>query len=424
MLLRLALLLEILTVVVCIHCVYGRKIKPDIPTIVFCLVSMIILDIINTYKINNISTIVVYGMIFVYCLWEFKGTIAETVTNQLLFMIILTAIQFICMLFVEVTIHDNEVLRTVIGNTVVFLVCSLILPKLKLNKLVYKVQKRNGLVMGTMGVALMVVGCLLLQNKMYKGIQIEIFVFAIPAILLAVLLLLRWSSLKYSMEKMTQESEVNKTMQGVYVDLLTKIRLRQHEFKNHIATLFSLHYSYHTYEQLVQAQREYSGKVQYENRYNNLLLLEEGFLCGFLYGKFQEIEVNGVKIEYKIGTPIKASVLPIHTLIEMLGILLDNAAEAARDVEDKRIKFLVEDSGKSYWFTVSNVYQYVSYAEIEKWFQMGVSKKGIERGIGLYHLRKLCDEWKCGITCQNVCWDEKNWIMFRLEIDKEGHCME
>ncbi len=422
MLLRLALLLEILAVVVCIHCVYGRKIKPDIPTIVFCLVSMIILDIINTYKINNISTSVIYVLIFVYCLWEFRQTIIVTIVNEVLFLIIISVMQFICLVFVEKFIDNHEEIRAIICNILVLGFCVFLLPRFKSRELLRNLHTRNGFTIVTIGFA--VIALLMMQNKLYEGVQVEAFILVVPAVICLLFLANKWSALKFSAERIELESKLNKNMQDKCTELMTRVQLRQHEFKNHIASLFSMHYSYHTYEQLVQAQKEYSGKVEYENRYNNLLLLENGFLCGFLYGKFQDIEETGIKIDYKICAQIKKEVLPAYYLIEMLGILLDNAAEALKDTEDKRIRFLVEENEEEYRFIISNPYRYVSYAEIEKWFQMGVSKKGAQRGIGLYHLKELCAEWKCRITCQNIDVDENNWIKFILEIDKEGHCIE
>ena len=422
--LRLALLLEILAAVVCIHCIYGRKIKFNIVTVVFCLVSVIILDIINTLEMSGVSTLVIYILFFAYCLIEFKQSVRLTIFKEWLFVIIFSAFQFMCLLLGEIVIRDSEIVRTVVCNVIVLLICVFLLPKLRVNELFEGARIKNIVLTFIIGFAIIVSISLLIQNKVYEGVQVEIFVFAIPAILLTLFCLIRWCMIRNTVLQLEHQADINRTIQDKYIELLKKVKLRQHEFKNHVATLFSMHYSYYTYEQLVQAQKEYSAKIQYENRYNNLLMLENGFLCGFLYGKFQEIEEKGVKIDYKTCVSIKDCVLPAYNLIEMLGILLDNAAEALKDAEDKRVRFLVEESKEAYQFTVCNPYRYVSYAEIESWFQMGVSEKGAERGIGLYHLKELCVEWKCRITCQNIDSDEKNWIKFILEIDKEGHCIE
>lgn len=50
---------------------------------------------------------------------------------------------------------------------------------------------------------------------------------------------------------------------------------------------------------------------------------------------------------------------------------------------------------------------------------MGTSSKGINRGIGLYHVKELCEEWNCNIFCENIEIEGKNWIQFDLEMCKE-----
>lgn len=86
--------------------------------------------------------------------------------------------------------------------------------------------------------------------------------------------------------------------------------MRQHEFKNHIAAIFSTHYTYKTYEKLVQAQEEYCKKILDENKYNSLLLLGDKILAGYLYGKFQEAEDDGIEIDYKVASKIEKTQVP------------------------------------------------------------------------------------------------------------------
>lgn len=421
MLLRIALLLEMLAVVVCIHCIYGKKLTCNIITMVFVLLVLIILDVINEWELGGAASFMVYLLFFAYCLAEFKESVRNTIFKVGIFLVVFSAIQFISMLFVRLWIDRNEAVQTVIGNFFVLLVCLCWLPGWKLNGLIKGMRSGDRLFRTAILFAVMVSASMLLQGKLHKGIHIEMFIFAVPAAVLLCILAMKWSGLKSTVEKLEYEDRLNEVMQRNYTDLLTRVRLQQHALKNHLAALFSMHYSYHTYEQLVQAQKEYSGRVQYENRFNSLLGLENGFLCGFLYGKLQELEEKGMTIEYKIGTALKEYPLSVYHLIEMLGILLDNAAEALCESQEKKIWFLVEEDEEAYQFTVCNPYPYVSYAEIEAWFQLGVSEKGRERGIGLYHLKELCREGESSIVCRNVEIEHTNWIAFILRIAKEGH---
>ena len=208
-------------------------------------------------------------------------------------------------------------------------------------------------------------------------------------------------------------------MQDNYDRLLANVRLRQHEYKNHLAAIVSTHYTYKTYEKLVQAQDEYCNKMQQENRYNSLLFVGDKVLAGFLYGKFQEMESDGIIIEYQIYTEVQKYSVPTYYLVEMLGVILDNAAEAIINMaEGKMIKFTVQEAQEKIIFTIRNRCKELSYAEIERMFEMGTSSKGQGRGLGLYHVKVLCQEWNCGIHCKCVEIGQDNWIEIGLSINK------
>ena len=100
----------------------------------------------------------------------------------------------------------------------------------------------------------------------------------------------------------------------------------------------------------------------------------------------------------------------------MLGILFDNAVEALKGSSEKVISFEVYELSDGYEFTVKNPFRYASYDEISQWFQLEKSEKGVGRGLGLYHLKRLCEEWKCDIVCRNEEIEQSNWIVFTLKM--------
>lgn len=107
------------------------------------------------------------------------------------------------------------------------------------------------------------------------------------------------------------------------------------------------------------------------------------------------------------------------SLIEILGILIDNAVEAQESsIEIKQLKFQFMEKEVTYIFNVSNPYLYVSYAEIQSWFQIDKSSKGNHRGLGLYNVKELCEKYDANIVCRNKLDDSENWVEFTLEIAK------
>lgn len=107
-------------------------------------------------------------------------------------------------------------------------------------------------------------------------------------------------------------------------------------------------------------------------------------------------------------------------MIEMTGILLDNAAETmVKSAETEKVISISMEEGKSEWlFKIRNKFRYVPYDEIEAWFQFEKSGNGMGRGIGLYHLKMLCAEWNCGILCRNNEDAGHNEIEFVLSLPK------
>jgi len=404
--------------VVCLHCIYGKKVKFDVGTVGMFLGVLMILEISNTFQLGGILSLSVYLILYVYCSCVFKSAVKETIISVLIYIIILTVIQFVCICFVDIVVSDNQLLRNVISNLLALVICYTILPKCRLHSLQECMCKKGKYVILLLGFIFIVIMFMLLQEKLVYKIRVHFFLLVVPAIILLLFLFIKWYVAQTQADKMKEticKVEKNAKEQEV---LLTKVRLRQHEFKNHMAAIFSAHYTNSTYERLVQAQEQYCNKLMDENRYNDLLLLGNNILVGYLYEKFLEANQDGIEIKYKVATMIDKMQVPTYFVVEMLGILLDNAMEAQEDVLEKVISFEAYEHEESYEFVIRNPFRYVSYSEIEEWFQMGISEKGSERGFGLYHLRCLGNELKCDIGCRNVEQDQRNWIEFALGIRK------
>lgn len=54
MLLRIVFVLEILSAISCIHCVYGKKIKINIQSILLFLCLLVIMEIVNFYQLKRL----------------------------------------------------------------------------------------------------------------------------------------------------------------------------------------------------------------------------------------------------------------------------------------------------------------------------------------------------------------------------------
>ena len=326
-----------------------------------------------------------------------------------------------CLTLSSILLPRNEMCRVLLADVGVLVCCQCLLPKMKIDSLLKNLRYSGKRVFGILAIISIIVALLLLQDKILKGIRADIFLFTIPMTLIIVLLIGRWNSSKKDVEQMEKELENNIRMQANFESLLEDVRMRQHEFKNHIAAIFSAHYTYKTYKKLVQAQSEYCNRLLLDNKYNNLLLIKNNILAGFFYEKFKEVEDDAYGFEYKIHGTFANIQMPTYHIIEIIGILIDNAVEAIKNDADKLISIDAYEDDLICYFVIRNTHKYVTYTTMEQWFQKGVSTKGMNRGIGLYYVKSLCEEWKCNIRCENVNVVDKNWIQFTLEINKAAN---
>ena len=418
MIARLVFLTEIVAIIIGLYGIFGQKVRVDIGFIAITLLSMVVEETIIGLGIEDVSAIIFGGVYFVFCKLAFKRTFLKTVLGIVLLYILLTLLQVVSLILTYIVIPNNEVARTFCVNLEIVLLSIFLLPRLRIDKTIDCFKLKNKYVMLLFVLVGTTVFLILLQSKFLNGIRADWFLVLVPTIIFLSIVLGKWNVSLRTIDEMKLEKETIKRMQYKYENLIEDVRMRQHEFKNHITAILSTHYTYKTYEQLVRAQEEYCIKLHNENKYNNLLLIENNILAGFLYEKFQEIEENQISIEYKINGNLKNVVLPTYYLIEMVGILVNNAIEASENTEDKKIYVEICGDEMEAYFTIRNKNRYVSYSEIERWFQSGISSKKGERGVGLFHLKKLCEEWKVNILFKNVIVEDKNWIQFTIVIDK------
>lgn len=418
MIYRLAWVIEAFSIIIYIHRLYGKKIKLDIETIVFFLVALGILEVCWQLQINNIITVCIYLFLTLYCARKFQDTIKGAIITVVSMIVIISILQFLFVLPLACIANSNQGVRMVATNGFVAAFGVWILPNLKIHKLRTLLRKRDNLILSILLVVLSIVFILLFEDKVWGQIHMEIFVLVMPVLAFLVILLNRWNVMQEEKEYIEKELNITQTMQEKYDDLLTAVRLREHGFKNQLTALLALKYTNKSYEELVKEQEHYWGKIRTSNKFNRLLYLGDSVISGFLYEKLSEAETQGIEVIYEIKGCITQCSISHYHVIEMLGILIDNAVEAQMNLGvQKQLKVLFREIEDGYWFKILNPFPYTSYSVIESWFQKGSSSKGTDRGLGLYQLKELCQEHRASIICRNI-ETEKNWIEFTLEIKK------
>ena len=79
-------------------------------------------------------------------------------------------------------------------------------------------------------------------------------------------------------------------------------------------------------------------------------------------------------------------------LVRIIGVLLDNAIEASQDCKTPFINVSIIKMNQDVTFIVKNSYikQNIDYSKLGS---LGVTSKGERRGIGLYNIRSIINEY-------------------------------
>ena len=81
MMLHVLLVAETLATILCIHCIYGRKVTFDVKTVGAILSILVTLEIINMNQLHGAYSFCVYIIFLVYCKAEFKSPFVETLIS-------------------------------------------------------------------------------------------------------------------------------------------------------------------------------------------------------------------------------------------------------------------------------------------------------------------------------------------------------
>lgn len=330
----------------------------------------------------------------------------ESLIKLLTFAVIFYSIKFVtCGLIDKFT--DKSAITALWGSLLVFTFCLFLLPFFRPDRLSEMLLKGRGTtVMMTMCAIFLIF--VLMTNENVRGESGDL----IPAVVIPMILLFLWalSEGQFSERKVDEMKESIKTsrdLQKEYDKNIQELRIRQHSFQNHIAAMQA------AAEMDEGIAREYRLQVMTENDCNHVLLAGNPILGGFVYAKMEEIRAKGCKTDCDLRSLRVLEMLPAHRMTEVIGILMDNAAEALEAQGEDGI-FEIRIEGER--LTIRNTVKCsVSHEEMSEWFQSGWSSKGANRGLGLYRLKELGRAYGYEIICGNTREDEKYFVEIGID---------
>lgn len=418
---RVSLLVEIMSIIICLYALYGEKYRFGYKEVILISVDIILMQSIDSGYLPAEASELMLLLIVLFCVWRFGTNKKKLIINNILYIILLSGLQMLSFFIVSCILGEgaNKEAHILCVNIVMLIVCIIIARQERLKQISYYFQRNDVIIRCVLVLGIVVILICIYMVKSARGLYIEDYLFPAVAILIICLMTESWQKYKLKAREKEMELQTYKLYEASYQNLISEIRLRQHEFNNHINAIYSQHLTCKSYKELVDRQREYCEEIIYDNRYERLLKAGDFVLIGFLYGKFIEAEKREIEVEYELKCMELKSTLPMFKLIELMGNLINNAIDASEKCREKRMYVSIIENTEEIAIEVRNEHQTLSSKEIIAMFQKGYSSKGEGRGWGLYGLKKMGMEYDFEIICSNVMIETVNWISFSVHLNKD-----
>lgn len=244
----------------------------------------------------------------------------------------------------------------------------------------------------------------------------DYLLFGLWAILFCIQMIM-WQKRKSDAYIHNKEQELERTYGGSYQELLQDVRRKQHEFDNHLIALSGIYKTVSSAEALIREQKMYCEQLGRDNRYNKLLAVPSPVLAGFLYSKLTRAEERGCDPAYRIEIPsINNMPLPEYRVIEILGILLDNAIEALEKQDTRKLYAEISEDPEYMRILVKNNSDYIRQNDIRCFVRAGYSTKGKDRGLGLTTVAELAKKYDGILRIFNDEDNQLNWLVTEVVI--------
>ena len=390
----LSAMIEIIVILLCINYMYSKKIKLNIYDVLFVLLQVIIVESVNYFAINKKIILVCYLLIFLFQLLKFKLS-----TEQ------------ICV---------NTMLLVVLINNIIDLILVLALGKTgKLYKI--RLLTMNYEWFSKVCMLCCFVGCIyiIIVYKMEEYLRPTDYVIFGVWTFLMFLMALNWQKNKALYQVKKKELEITNVYDQYTEELLQTVIKKQHDFDNYLQALLAQFEIATSLDELVYDQKQFIFEINRDNHFNKLLAGGKSLIVGFLYSKFVNAESKGCQINYIVKTNEMLCNVPLHNLVEIIGILFDNAVEAVIRGDDGRIYVRIIETEKEIEITISNPSLYVTQEELQNWLQTGTSTKGENRGFGLANVMGIVEKYDADFFLYNEEVDQRNFLIAKFVTKKD-----
>ncbi|WHH57666.1 GHKL domain-containing protein [Petroclostridium sp. X23] len=194
-------------------------------------------------------------------------------------------------------------------------------------------------------------------------------------------------------------------------NLIHEVRQQQHEFKNHLNTLYGIVEIEGDHEARKEVKEYLEALIGRTKPVDQLLNIKDPILSAIIYSKKALAEEKNITFSVEFEGEIPDYPLKKHDLVELLGNLLNNAIEAAESTDNGQVILTLGTQGVLKVFQIKNTCQSISEVDMTHIFDRRYSKKqGKHRGYGLYNVKKIVTAYKGTIELSF----DKQYVVFKI----------
>ncbi len=374
--------------------------KQRICYIVFTSITSIITSNFIDAPFNIIFNYLFYLIIIHYVFkLNILNTIIATILPAIVFSLIGILILNPYLTIFNITYIDSEIIpiyRLIYLFVMYFIIYVLILiikhKKLRLN-ILDNIDKKNKKILFMNMVLGLIVICVQSFLTVYytNNLPLIITFFSFLSLLLyfsiSLYSLTRVMKLFATTQKLESAEEYNKTLHILH----DSVRGFKHDFDNIVTTIGG----YIKTNDMNGLENYYSQLEEDCQKVNNLYILNPDIInnpgiYNLLTTKYGEAEEKGIKVNLTVLLDLNNLHMKIYEFARILGILLDNAIEAASECDEKVLNIVFRNDSKNNRniILIENTYKDkdVNIGEI---FNNGVSGKENHTGLGLWEIRQI-----------------------------------
>lgn len=229
------------------------------------------------------------------------------------------------------------------------------------------------------------------DNRLYFSMNIILMIVYLLIVITYIYTNRMWESKSEELERIEDDYNNLKLYTEIMENLMDELRLFRHDHNNLLYTLsgYAKDGDYNGLNNLLDSQIN-SISTKHTSQIQSLSKIKDAGLKGLLTTKISKMLDSKLNVDVFILDNIDYLNTDIMNFCRIVGILLDNALEAAVKSDQKKIEISLMIQNKNFNILIANSFN--GKIDIDRLSEKGYSSKGENRGLGLYSAKLLLSE--------------------------------